>query len=155
MFVFLVLKIVNCLFDFVMSENERFVCLLEYLIKNKVVRNQQQFTEEVNSDKATVSQIKNEKLKIPNNLFANIESAFPYISIDWLKNGEGKMLRSGNINKKNGNGNTSVAEDGNQVTMANISDMIDLQKGYQDILKTSQAQISALISIIEKMNDSQ
>jgi len=136
-----------------MSENDRFVILLEYLIKNKIVRNQQQFTEEIESDKATVSQIKNRKIKMPNNLFASIESAFPYISIDWLKNGEGKMLRSGNINKINGNGNTSVAGDGNQVTMANFADMIDLQKGYQDMLKTSQAQISALISIIEKLND--
>ncbi len=74
--------------------NERFKELIDYLILQKYVRNQQEFTEKVKSDKSTVSQIKTGKLNIPNKLFANVCSAFPFINIDWIKTGEGVMLTS-------------------------------------------------------------
>ena len=77
-----------------MSENKRYVDVLEHLIATKRVRNQQQFTEEIESDKATVSQIKNGKIKIPNNMFANIEKAYGNISAEWIKTGIGKMLKN-------------------------------------------------------------
>jgi len=143
-----------------MFENERFNNVLDYLITNKKVRNQQQFVEEIQSDKATVSQIKNGKLSIPNDMFARIEKAFPYISSNWIKDGKGEMLKNSNVNNVNGNGNTAVAGNGNQITTSNISEMIELQKGYQEILKTSQGQlsesqtqISKLINIIEQLNN--
>jgi hypothetical protein len=83
-----------------MNNNERFRILIEYLITNKIVRNQQEFVENIGSDKATVSQIKNGKLDIPNNLFAKIESAYPELNIDWLLNGEGNMLKTDTSSKK-------------------------------------------------------
>jgi transcriptional regulator with XRE-family HTH domain len=210
-----------------MNEYQRFERIIKFLIANKKVRNQQHFVEEIHSDKATVSQIKNGKMKIPNNMFANIETAFPDISSDWLKTGKGEMIKSNqtehytvvigkklkqffdckqltqqsvaerlgvsqaavsallngkpfgkNLSRKWGdvfglnpnwlltgegemlkntnennvpeNGNASVADDGNQITTSLFSEMLKLQKGYQEMLKTSQAQISSLISIIEK-----
>ena len=75
-----------------MIDNNRFKEMMDYLKKNRYIRNQQDFTERVNSDKATVSQIMNDKLAIPNNMFGNISTAFPFISTEWLKSGAGNML---------------------------------------------------------------
>ena len=71
---------------------------------------------------------------------------------NWLLTGEGDMLKSNQANNVSGNGNTSVAGDGNQITTSYVSEMLELQKGYQEMLKTSQEQITKLIAIIEKQN---
>ena len=76
-----------------MNENERFNEMLKFLISTKKVRNQQHFVENIWSDSSTVSEIKTGKLKIPKILFVKIEKAFPEISVDWLRTGEGKMLK--------------------------------------------------------------
>jgi len=76
-----------------MNEYQRFENVIIYLIRTKKVRNQQQFVEEIHSDKATVSQIKNGKLKIPNKMFASIAIAYPYISTHWIKTGDGEMVK--------------------------------------------------------------
>jgi hypothetical protein len=87
-----------------------------------------------------------------------ISNVYPELNIDWLKTGAGEMLKNVNINEVNGNGNTSVAGNGNQVT-SNISEMIELQKGYQKMIETgqsqlseSQSQINRLITIIEQLH---
>ncbi|MDR2066145.1 MAG: hypothetical protein LBP85_10625 [Prevotellaceae bacterium] len=136
-----------------MNENERFTEVLNYLIENKKVRNQQEFTEKVGSNKTTVSQIKNGETKIPNNLFGKITEAFPIISFDWLKKGEGEMLKDvNNINSVNGNGNTSVAGNGNQITNANITELLEMLRISQNQLSESQSHINKLLGIIEQLN---
>ena len=77
-----------------MSENDRFLAMLDFLITTKKVRHQQQFTEETCIDKTTVSRIKNGKIKIPKIALVKIEKAYPDISADWLKTGNGEMLKS-------------------------------------------------------------
>lgn len=77
-----------------MADNQRFTEMLDYLKNSRIIRNQQDFTERVGSDKATISQIKNGKLSIPNKLFNKIEEAFPSISTSWLMTGEGPMLKT-------------------------------------------------------------
>ena len=144
------------------TENQRFEELIKSLITSKKIRNQQQFVEEIRSDKATVSQIKNGKIKIPNNLFSNIESAFPDVSMDWLKEGKGDMLNNDKYeNIVNGSNNISIAGKGNQVNSDTLLEIIESQqKGYLDIIRTnqkqlteSQTQISRLISVVEKLNN--
>lgn len=54
----------------------------------------------------------------------------------------GNMMVNGNVS---GNGNHISNNDSD-----NIAGMIELQKGYQDLLKKSQQQIDRLIGIIEK-----
>jgi len=71
---------------------------------------------------------------------------------NWLLTGEGEMLMSNHVNNVSGNGNTSVAGDDNQIATTYIAEMLELQKGYQEMLKTSQEQITRLIAIIEKQN---
>ncbi|MBS1353358.1 MAG: S24 family peptidase [Coprobacter sp.] len=79
-----------------MIDNKRFKEMVGYLKDNRYIRNQQDFVERVNSDKTTVSQIMNDKIPAPNIMFGNISAAFPFISIEWLKHGEGEMLKESN-----------------------------------------------------------
>lgn len=75
-----------------MPDNQRIKDLIAYLKDNRYIRNQQDFTERIGSNKSTVSQIINNRISVPNNMFAGIKAAFPIVSVDWLKNGEGEML---------------------------------------------------------------
>jgi plasmid maintenance system antidote protein VapI len=77
-----------------MTENERINNLISYLISSKKIRNQQQFVEEIDSDKSTVSQIKSGKIGISKKMLVKIKKAYPFISDNWLINGEGEMLKS-------------------------------------------------------------
>ena len=75
-----------------MVDNQRFKEMVDYLKKNRYVRNQQDFTERVGSDKATISQVMNNRIAVPKVLYFSIAKAFPFISVEWLKNGEGEMM---------------------------------------------------------------
>lgn len=77
-----------------MIDNQRFRQMVEYLKKSRHIRNQQDFTERVGSDKATISQVMNNRIAVPKVLYFSIAEAFPFISIEWLKNGDGEMLQS-------------------------------------------------------------
>ena len=77
-----------------MEENQRFRNVKTSLKENKRVRNQQDFVERIGSDKTTISQIVNNKIMIPNNLFAKIKEAFPEVSIEWIKSGDGELFNS-------------------------------------------------------------
>lgn len=79
--------IVNEMFD-----NQNIRKVVDYLRQQKIIRNQQDFTERIGYDKSTVSLIKNNKLAVPNKMIENICSAFPMINERWLRYGEGLML---------------------------------------------------------------
>ena len=137
-----------------MNEYQRFEKLIAYLIETKRVRNQQQFVEEINSDRSTVSEVKNGKLKIPNNMFGKIENAYPDISIDWLKSGEGEMLKNTqqieNVSNSTVVGN-NVSGTGISISHNDFSEMIELQKGYQELLKKKDEHISELLSTVKTL----
>jgi hypothetical protein len=136
-----------------MAENERFLSIIQFLISSKKIRNQQDFVERVWSDKATISQIKTGKIGIPNNLFEKIASSFPEINCDWLKTGEGEMLNNqniGNISNSTVVG-ANVNGSGNNITHNNFAEMIELQKGYQELLKKKDEHISELLLIVNKL----
>lgn len=75
------------------AENKRIQDVYEYLKRNRYVRNQQDFTEKIGSDKTTISQILNHRIAVPNNMFVKIEDSFPFINRRWIKSGEGEMLK--------------------------------------------------------------
>lgn len=81
----------------------------------------------------------------------SIGEVFPELDPMWLITGEGEMLKNTNISNNSGNG-TSVAGNGNKVTNNDIAGMIELQKGYQAMIKEKDEQISRLISVIEKLS---
>lgn len=85
-------------------DNHRVKSVLDYLKKEKIVRNQQDFTERIGFDKATMSLVLNNKTSASNKLFDLISQTFPYINRDWLATGEGEMLKS--VESKPGEGDT-------------------------------------------------
>lgn len=82
-----------------------------------------------------------------------ITEKYPELNPMWLLTGDGEMIQNGNMNQVNGRGNTAVAGNGNKVTTNDIAGMIELQKGYQSMLKEKDAQINRLISVIEKLSE--
>lgn len=75
-------------------DNHRVREVFDYLKKEKVVRNQQDFTERIGFDKATMSLVLNNKTSASNKLFDLISQTFPCIDRYWLVTGEGEMLKS-------------------------------------------------------------
>jgi len=75
-----------------MAELERIKQAFDYLKSNKLIRNQQDFVERINSDRSTVSQILNGK-KEANILFVHkMKQSFEMLSEDWLIEGSGEMI---------------------------------------------------------------
>lgn len=100
---------------------------MNFLKKERRVRNQQDFTERVGSNKATISEIMNDRISVPRTLYAGIAAAFPFISIDWLKDGTGEMLKSQFT--QNINGGENISQTGNITVVASAS----LEKAFDEI----------------------
>ena len=101
------------------------------------------------------------KGSLGSDILEKILTTYPEINCMWLIKGEGEMFRTDSppddeaIHREDGHTIVGghVSGNGNNISHNdhdNISGMIDLQKGYQDLLKKSQEQIDRLIGIIEK-----
>lgn len=96
-----------------------------------------------------------EKLKRPS--VEKISKTFPHWNVDYLQTGEGEKLRNkqqiGDVSSSavvganiNGSGNNISHNDKDY-----IIGMIELQKGYQDLLKKKDEHISELLLIVNKL----
>ena len=77
-----------------------------------------------------------------------IGEKFPELNPMWLLTGDGTMRNGDNTNRI-----SAVAGNGNQVTTNDIAGLIELQKGYQEMIKEKDSQIARLISVIEKLSE--
>ena len=103
-----------------------------------------------------------------NNLGENISSrslnkilnVYPQLSEKWLLTGKGEMIKPINTQKAKGNNsiNSNINNIEGNVTISHndFSNLLELQKGYQDVqkelnerLKTSQKQIDTLLEILK------
>ena len=73
-----------------------------------------------------------------------IGEKFPELNPMWLLTGDGTMRNGDNTNRISGNNNTAVAGNGNQVTTNDIAGLIELQKGYQEMIKEKDCSTFAL-----------
>lgn len=82
-----------------------------------------------------------------------IISSYPQIDEHWLRTGDGEMLRSGVVSQSpTGDNSPNVNGSGNaNGGVRDMGGMIELQKGYQEMLRKSQSQIDRLLGIIERM----
>lgn len=101
----------------------------------------------------SVSYVNSIRTSIQPDKMKAITERFPDLNPIWLLTGNGEMLQTNNINRFTGNNNTAVAGNGNSVTTNDISGMIELQKGYQEMIKEKDSQIARLISVIEKLSE--
>ena len=103
-----------------------------------------------------------------NNLGENISSrslnkilnVYPQLNEKWLLTGKGEMIKPINTQKAKGNNsiNSNINNIEGNVTISHndFSNLLELQKGYQDVqkelnvrLKTSQKQIDTLLEILK------
>lgn len=123
----------NELQNSVQTKNERLALAIDYLIKNKYVRNQQELSERIEYDHTTLSAAKNGSLNVPNKLFELITKVFTFISLDWLLTGNGPMIIE-QLKKH-------VSYGGNVETFDKLV----------DALAKSQSQIDKLLNIIDNL----
>lgn len=131
---------------------ERITQLMTFLNENP-----NSFSGKVGVTRSTIQTAIERNKGVNSELIQKIANVFPAVSLEWLILGEGEMIKGENVNNVKGNGNTSVAGNGNNITTA-ISEIHEIQKGYQDIinnsqiqLSESQSQISRLIGVIEEI----
>jgi hypothetical protein len=101
----------------------------------------------------SVSYVNSIRTSIQPDKMKSIGEKFPDLNPIWLLTGNGEMLQGNNTNRVSGNNNTAVAGNGNRVTTNDIAGMIELQKGYQEMIKEKDSQIARLISVIEKLSE--
>lgn len=136
-------------------DNQRIKKVVDYLKNNRYIRNQQDFTERIGSDKATVSQVLNNRINIPNNMFASIVDAFPFVSEDWMRTGEGEMVKPTN---------TQHVKDGEYFTQTGdvnaipadilhkaLDEISEMRKALTQALTTNQSHTERLLGIVGNM----
>lgn len=133
--------------------NQRIAELLAALKKSHVVRNQSHFAEIIGSDKATVSEILNGRIEVPNNFVGKILDKFPSVNPVWLESGEGQMFRE-QVAPPGGIGpGVQVAGDytnfGEQRVSIVSDEMMSFLREEQRQSSVQQTQINRLITIIE------
>jgi hypothetical protein len=110
---------------------------------------QTKFEENIGLSRGLINNIKG---GISSNTINKISSKYPELNTDWLVSGDGEMIKNsqqiGDVSNSTVVG-ANVSGNGNQITNNDIAGMIELQKGYQDMIKKSQEQIDRLIGIIE------
>lgn len=116
---------------------------LEQFLKNRGIKK----TEFAKAIGVSNSYITSMRKSIQPDKLEKINYSYPDLNISWLLYGEGTMLRDRETESAPA-GQTPVE---NPDTVAG---MIELQKGYQQMLAKSQEQIDRLISIIEDMRKS-
>lgn len=140
-----------------MTSNDRIKLLIDYLKQYRFVRNQQEFSEIVKSDKSTISQILNNKIDVPNGLYKKIVQEFPFISMSWLINGEGEMLKENISQTSHGDNSPNINGHSNHLVSTSnllgkaLDEISEMRKALTDALEVNQKHTDKLLTIIEKM----
>jgi transcriptional regulator with XRE-family HTH domain len=124
-----------------MKQEETKKRLLEFLTYLGI--GQTKFEEKVGISRGLINNIKG---GISSTTISKIAESYPELNTDWLLNGSGEMIRN-NQQVGNVNGN------GIQITHNDLAGMIDLQKGYQELLKKKDDHITELLSIVGKLTN--
>ena len=133
--------------------NQRIAELLAALKKSHVVRNQSHFAEIIGSDKATVSEILNGRIEVPNNFVGKILDKFPSVNPVWLESGEGQMFREQATPPGSAVPGVQIAGDytnfGDQRVSIVSDEMMSYLREEQRQSAVQLSQINRLIAIVE------
>jgi DNA-binding XRE family transcriptional regulator len=99
-----------------------------------------------------LTNIENGKYNFSTQLASRIVAKFPQFSYKWVLKGEGEVLNNQNIGDVSNSTVIGANVHGN-VTHNDFSEMIELQKGYQELLKKKDGHISELLLIINKLTN--
>lgn len=120
--------------------------LIAYLDKKGI--NKSEFGRAIGVSTAFVTSIRQ---SIQPDKLEKIASIYTDLNIDWLLTGNGEMQKPQISQTVNGDGNTSVAGNGNHVN-SDLGKALDEIAAQRRVTEKAQEQIDRLLSIIEKMN---
>jgi hypothetical protein len=131
------------------GKNERLALAIEELKKRGLVHKQQDVADKMGVNKSNLS--KALKGEVSGGFLRRFNSCFGGIfSDEWLASGSGSMLVPSISQSVNGDGNTSVAGNGNHVNVE-TSRFLDELAAQRRLTEEVVAQNGRLLSIIEKM----
>jgi transcriptional regulator with XRE-family HTH domain len=131
---------------------------MESTVKERIIEfirfkniSQKAFEKEVGLSNGYVNNIRR---SIQPDKLQKIALQYPDLNTGWLMTGEGEMIRNnqqiGDITSSTVIG-ANVSGNGVKITHNDFSGMIELQKGYQDLLKKKDDHISELLLIVSKL----
>lgn len=124
------------------------------------VHTHKDFSEQIPLNKTNLSSAFNGKDGyLTDDLFKKICNSFPEIfNIEYFLEDKEPMLKNnqrvGNVSNSTTIGN-NVNGKGINITHNDLSEIIELQKGYQELLKKKDEHISELIAVISKLSDNE
>jgi transcriptional regulator with XRE-family HTH domain len=128
-----------------------------HLIKEKDVT-PYQISEETGISNTVLSKIKLEKVKKISNTTAKLLANYFGVNKEWLLTGKGEALnqtnnQSSSINNNNNStfGTLSGANVVGNINLNDIKEVLEISKGYQDLLRIRDTQIDKLLSLVENL----
>ena len=138
-----------------MSDLQRIIKCIDWLIFERKVKSRRDLAEKMDYTESSMSQILNAKVSLSSRFIKKLSKIDPDISESWLMSGKGEMLKNNEQNVNDIANSTvvgaSVNGNGNNITNNDVSELIELQKGYQEILKSNQMQLSRSQDQIDKL----
>lgn len=132
------------------GNNKRLTLAFEELKRRGLAHNQQEVADKMCVNKSNLSKAFNGEPS--DNFLRRFNAAYNNMfSEEWLLRGEGEMMRQPITQTVNGDGNTSVAGNGNHVN-SDLGRALDEIAAQRRVTEKAQEQIDRLLSIIENMN---
>ena len=118
---------------------------------------QKQLSQKSQVDSSHLSKVLNGRLECGSGVKSKLLLAFPNVNRDWLLYGEGEMLNGMIRQEVNGNDNTSIAGNGNNVNNSSaleraIDEIAAMRELLQEQVKNNKEQFDRFMCIIEKLS---
>lgn len=132
------------------GNSKRLTLAFEELKRRGLAHNQQEVADKMCVNKSNLSKAFNGEPS--DNFLRRFNAAYNNMfSEEWLLRGEGEMMCRTITQTVNGDGNTSVAGNGNHVN-SDLGRALDEIAAQRRVTEKAQEQIDRLLSIIENMN---
>lgn len=124
---------------------QRVIKVVEWLIFEGIAKNRRDLAEKLGYTESSFSQIINGKVNISERFIKKLYNLDDRLSEEWIKTGKGEMLIIEATHTINGDGNTAIHGNGNQVNSETTR--------FIALLEKKDEQIDRLLAIIESVTN--